>query len=108
MKKFLLMLSMIAVFACLFAISTFAATEIDGIWYDLSGSGENAVAKVTNDNATKCTLENVVIPETVTYKDVTYTVTTINDSAFSGSPWGQNQTVKSMVIPSTLQKRFGL
>ena len=102
MKKILIMLSMLVAFACLFAISTFAATEIDGIWYDLKGSGENAVASVTIDNATKCKLEHIVIPETVTYNDVTYTVTTINDSAFSGSPWGQNQTVKSMVIPSTV------
>jgi len=105
MKKILIMLSMIAVFACLFAISAFAATEIDGIWYDLSGSGENAVAKVTNKNV-DCKLETVIIPETVTYNDVTYTVTEINYHAFSGeqSSWKGNQTIKKVVIPATVNK----
>ena len=103
-KKLLLMLSVAAFVVCLLAISVSAATEIDGIYYELSGSGENAIAKVTADNATLCSLENVVIPENVTYEGVSYTVTTINSHAFSGSQsnWGKNQTIKTLVIPKTV------
>lgn len=95
-KRLLLVLSLIAVFACLFAISA-SAVEIDGIYYTLSGSGENATAAVNNENATKCTLENVVIPETVTNEGVTYTVTNIANSAFRN-----NTYVKEIETPSTL------
>ena len=102
MKKILLTIVLAISVMCLFAITAFAATEIGGIWYDLNGS--NATAAVTNDNATKCTLTDVVIPESFVHEGLTYTVTTINDHAFSGSSnsWGKNQTVKTMVVPSTV------
>ncbi|MBR2024550.1 MAG: leucine-rich repeat domain-containing protein [Clostridia bacterium] len=105
MKKLLITISMIAVFVCLFAISAFAASvEIDGIYYNLNGSGDSKYASVSNENATSCKLENVVIPESVTYGDATYPVTTIDYHAFSGTQggWGKNQTVKSIVIPSSV------
>ena len=102
-KKIFLAISFIAVLVCLFAVSALAV-EIDGIYYTLNGSGENATATVNNENATNCTLENVVIPETVTYGDVTYTVTSVDHHAFSGSQsnWGKNQTIKSLYIPATV------
>ena len=102
MKKILLTMALVISVMCLFAITAFAAVEINGIWYNLNGS--NATASVTNDNATKCTLTDVVIPETVEYEGATYTVTTIDYHAFSGSQggWGKNQTVKTMVIPATV------
>ncbi|MBE6673514.1 MAG: leucine-rich repeat domain-containing protein [Ruminococcaceae bacterium] len=102
-KKIILMLSMIAFVVCLLAISV-SAVEVDGIYYRLSGSGENATATVTNENATLCTLTNVVIPETITYENVTYTVTAIDAHAFSGaqSSWGKNQTIVSLVVPKTV------
>jgi len=101
-KKILLMLCMVAFVACLFTITAFAATDVNGIWYNLDAAKGTAV--VTNDNATKCDLTDVVIPETFTIDGVTYTVTTIAVHAFSGSSgsWGKNQTVKTMVIPSTV------
>ena len=101
-KRLLLVLSLIAVFVCLFAISTFAA-EIGGVYYTLNG-GENPTATVNNENATNCTLENVVIPKTVTYEGVTYTVTAIADHAFSGNQgaWGKNQTIKTLTIADTV------
>ena len=104
MKKLLITLSLIVVFACLFAVSAFAATEIDGIYYNFNGTGENAYASVSNANATSCTLENVVIPESVTYNGIVYPVTTIDYHAFSGSQgnWGKNQTVKTMYIPESV------
>ena len=102
-KKLAIIISLFAALMVLFAVSAFAV-EVDGIYYRLSGSGDSAVAAVTNENATLCTLENVVIPETVTYEGVTYTVTTIDAHAFSGSQsnWGHNQTIKSLFIPKTV------
>ena len=103
-KKILLVLSMLAFVVCLFAISVSAAEAIDvngkGIWYELDST--NKTAKVAIDNATKCTLTDVVIPDTFEYNGVTYTVTSVASRAFSGDPWGQNQTIKSLVIPESV------
>ena len=101
MRKILLTISLVVCVMCLFAITAFAATEVGGIWYNLNADG---TATVTNDNATKCTLVDVVIPETFTHEGITYTVTTINDHAFSGTSggWGKNQIIKTLVIPSTV------
>ena len=102
-KKILLAISLACLMICLFAVGALAV-EIDGIYYTLNGSGENATATVNNENATKCTLENVVIPSTVTYENTTYTVIRVDDHAFSGSKsnWGKNQTVKTLYIPETV------
>ena len=101
------MLCMVAFAACLFALTAFAeVVEIDGIYYDIQGSDENATAAVTIDNATKCKLEVVNIPSEVEYtKDgvtTKYKVTAVNNHAFSGQPWGQNQTIKSLTIPESV------
>ena len=102
-KKILFAISLAFLMICLFAVSALAV-EIDGIYYTLSGSGDNATAAVNNENATKCTLENVVIPSTVTYDGTTYTVTSIDYHAFSGTQgsWGKNQTIKTLYIPETV------
>ena len=103
MKKLILMLSVAVLLVCAFAISVSAATEIGGIYYRLSGEGENAVAAVTSDNV-NCTLETVVIPETVEYEGVTYKVTAIDDMAFSGSnpKWAGNKIITSISIPESV------
>ena len=103
MKKILLTMALVISVMCFFAITAFAAVEVGGIWYNLDS--KNATATITNDNATKCTLTDVVIPETFVHEDgITYTVTTIDHHAFSGTQngWGKNQTVKTMVIPATV------
>ena len=102
-KKILLIFSLVALLACLFAISASAATLLDGIYYNLSGSGETATATVTNDNV-NCKLTEVNIPETVTYEGVTYTVTTIAYHAFSGSQsnWTGNNVITSVTIPASV------
>ena len=56
------------------------AVEIDGIYYNLIPKGN--VAEVTS-NPNKYT-GIVIIPETITYNDVTYNITSIGNSAFSG------------------------
>ena len=105
-KKILFAISLAFLMICLFAVSALAV-EIDGIYYTLSGSGENATAAVNKDNATKCTLENVVIPSTVTYEGTTYTVNTIDTNAFSGDGWGKNQTIKTLYVPETVSSIGG-
>ena len=56
------------------------AVEIDGIYYNLNSSGDTKTAEVT-ENPNKYS-EDIVIPETVTYNDVTYSVSSIGESAF--------------------------
>ena len=70
-KKLILMLSMVALLACLFAISV-CAVEIDGI--DYTFSGEEAYVNSGNQD---CGLTVVNIPATVTHEGKTYTVTKI-------------------------------
>ena len=98
-KKILLASLMVAMLICLFAISTFAAEQIDGIYYDLNGTE----AAVSDNNQKNCKLENVVIPEKVTFNGVEYTVTSIKEKAFgSQNAKGGNATVKYVSIPSTV------
>jgi hypothetical protein len=64
-------------------------TTINGILYNLSGSGSSATAQVgTNTGYSNPTL---TIPNTVTYSSTTYNVVSIGGSAFSG-----NQTITSV------------
>lgn len=107
-KKILLLISMVAIFACLFAISVSAATLIDGIYYNLKVSGEVYTATVTNDNV-NCTLETVNIPKTVTHEGNTYTVTAIDYHAFSGTQgnWPGNSKIKHVTIPETVSSIGG-
>lgn len=99
-KKILLASLMVAMLICLFAISTFAAEQIDGIYYTFSDTG----ATVSADNQKNCKLENVVIPEKVTAADGTvYTVTKIAEKAFgSQNSNGGNSNVKTVTLPSTV------
>ncbi len=106
-KKIILALVLVSAFVCLFAISASAATEVDGIWYNLTVTDAEAkigTAEVTADNATQCTLTDVKIPSYVEKDGITYTVTTIAYHAFSGAQgsWGKNQTIKSLYIPETV------
>lgn len=108
-KKILLAISLTCLMICLFAISAFAV-EIDGIHYDLSGSGDSAVAKVNGTNKTGCALETVNIPEYVehTVDGVTtkYKVVEIYGSSFgsTSATTSNNQAIKHLVIPSTVTK----
>ncbi len=72
MKKVILS----AIFAVYAFCTSVASIEVNGIYYTISGT----TATVTS-NPSKYTGE-VVIPETITYNDVTYDVTAIGDTAF--------------------------
>lgn len=108
-KKILLTLAIVAVFTCLFALCVSAASiEHEGIYYSTTVTDAEAkigTASVNANNATQCTLTDVVIPSSFTYEDgITYTVTAIDYHAFSGaqSSWGKNQTIQSLYIPETV------
>lgn len=72
----------------------FASQLIDGIYYELSDEAKTAsvLGMVMTAKTT------VSIPETVTYNDVVYTVTTIEDTAFYGL------SLKSISLPSSISK----
>ena len=94
-KKLLLLTVLVMVFVCLLVVSASAVETIDGITYDFSGNPKTA--RVTNANQS-CTLEYVVIPETVTASDGnTYTVTEIYENAFNN-----NDTIKFVSLPNTI------
>ena len=69
------------------------AVEINGIYYNLIPKG-NAAEVTSNPNKYSGT---VVIPETVTYNDVTYSVTNIGNDAFYGC-----NGLTSITIPNSV------
>lgn len=78
----------------LFTLSVSAdVVEIDGIFYNLISKGN--IAEVTGCHHYS---GDAVIPETVTYNDVTYSVTTIRKNAFTGC------SLNSIEIPSSITK----
>ena len=91
MNKNLLFLMVCAMLSTLTA-SAYDA-KINDVFYDLNTSTKKAV--VTSGD-TKYT-GNVTIPEAVTYNDVTYRVTEIGNSAFSGCAG-----ITSIVIPNSV------
>ena len=70
--------------------------EIDGIYYNFSG--DEAEVTSSNNNTTEYT-GVVVIPESVTYHNKTYSVTSIGTSAFARS-----SNLISVTIPESVTK----
>ena len=100
-KKVLLMLSVVVLLVCIFAISVSAAETgcVGGIYYTFDGTE----ATVSGENQKNCQLETVVIPEKVMFNDMEYTVTAIATKAFgSQNTNGGNSKIKSVTIPSTV------
>ena len=92
MKKQLLLLAMIL----LPIVASADAVEINGIWYDLDSSAKTAEVTNNPDNQSKYT-GNVVIPESVIYKNVSYSVTSISKTAFF-----QSRSLTSVTIPNSV------
>jgi hypothetical protein len=90
MKKKLL-LTLLAVFLSILPTFVNAATEIDGICYNLNTG--NKTAEVTYGNYTGA----ISIPETINTGGVTYSVTSIGDYAF-----GFNEGLTSVTIPNSV------
>ena len=89
--------SLFTILLALLPLLASAAVEIDGIYYELFSSdiGDNTaiVAKKPSGSYTG----NIVIPATVTYKDVVYDVFAIGDNAFAYC-----ENMFSVSIPSSV------
>lgn len=93
MKKFTLLF----VSTLISCITLFASIEVNGIYYQLDSVNHTAtIVKDTIDGYQSLT--EVVIPETITSKDVTYTVTAIGDDAFAGCT-----ALTTVELPNTLE-----
>lgn len=102
MKKFRQLAALVVVLLC--SITSYAqSVEVNGIYYYLyekwNGEKNEYVASVTNDGSANynCYSGDVVIPETVTHNDRTYTVTAIGHEAFKSCP-----NLASISIPNTI------
>ena len=71
--------------------------EVDGIYYNITGS--NTVAVTYRDATYNSYSGNVVVPSTVTYGGVTYTVTTVGNHAFY-----QCDNLISLELPGTVNR----
>ena len=89
MKKQLLLLIVL-----LMSLMARAQTEINGIYYNLNSTDK--VAEVTYPSGTEYT-GSIVIPKTVAYGGVTYSVTGIDMGAFGGC-----SGLTSVTIPNSV------
>ena len=76
-------------------VASAQAVEIDGIFYNLNSSGDTKTAEVTQ-NPNKYS-GDIVIPETITHNDVTYSVTSIGTRAFDSC-----NDLTSVTIPNSV------
>ena len=76
-----------------------ASTLIDGLYYDLDTSNRTATVtyETTGINNYASLPADVVIPESVTYKGITYSVTEIGNEAFTNC-----KMLESISVPSTV------
>ena len=82
--------------------------EVDGIWYSVLS--ENKVKSIPTPGyenlwETPCYGgDTIQIPETVTYEDVVYTVTTIGRGTFNGECWVIFSSTSTIILPHTITK----
>lgn len=93
MKKYLLL----AVVALLALTANAYDFEVDGIYYNINGNEATVTYKEYNLSWNSFYSGSVVIPETVTYNNVTYPVTAIGDYAFQ-----ECNLLTSIQIPNSI------
>ena len=96
MKNYFLLLTLL----CLSLSARAHDAEVDGIFYNLDAYNKTATVTFQGDNIYSYDNEysgDVVIPETVSYYGITYSVTTLGDDCFS---WCSSLT--SITIPNSV------
>ena len=93
MKKFFLLLTLL----CLSLSARAHDAEVDGIFYNLDAA--NKTATVTYDGEYNNAYSgDVVIPETVTYDGITYSVTSLGNYCFFGC-----SSLTAITIPNSVK-----
>ena len=96
MKNYLLLLTLL----CLSLSARAHDAEVDGIFYNLDAANKTATVTFQGDDAFSYDNEysgDVVIPETVTYGDITYSVTSLGSFCFAGC-----SSLTSITIPNSV------
>ena len=96
MKKFFLLLTLL----CLSLSARAHDAEVDGIFYNLDADNKTATVTFQGDNYDSYNNEysgDVVIPETVTYNGITYSVTSLGNMCFDGC-----SSLTSITIPNSV------
>ena len=96
MKKYFLLLTLLYL-----SLSARAHdAKVDGIFYNLDADDKTATVTFKGDSPDSYDNEysgNVVIPETVTYDGITYSVTALGDKCFRGCSY-----LTSITIPNSV------
>ena len=96
MNKFFLLLTLL----CLSLSARAHDAEVDGIFYDLNADNKTATVTFKGDSPGSYYNEysgDVVIPETVAYNDITYSVTSLGEWCF----WNCS-SLTSITIPNSV------
>ena len=95
MKTYFLLLTLL----CLSLSALAHDAEVDGIFYNLDAANKTATVTFKGDNYWDDDeySGNVVIPETVTYKGITYSVTSLGDYCFEGC-----SSLTAITIPNSV------
>ena len=96
MKKYFLLLTLL----CLSLSARAHDAEVDGIFYNLDADNKTATVTFQGDNYDSYNNEysgDVVIPETVTYNGITYSVTSLGDDCFAGC-----SSLTAITIPNSV------
>ena len=96
MKKYFLLLTLL----CLSLSARAHDAEVDGIFYNLDADDKTATVTFKGDNYDSYDNEysgDVVIPETVTYNGITYSVTSLEDYCFRDC-----RSLTSIIIPNSV------
>ena len=95
MKKYFLLLTLL----CLSLSAWAHDAEVDGIFYNLDAANKTATVTFKGDNYWDDDeySGDVVIPETVTYNGITYSVTSLGDDCFAGC-----SSLTAITIPNSV------
>ena len=80
--KTIIKTTLLALTVCLPALASAHDIEVDGIYYNINGNEATVTYQGSNPSSINGYSGEVVIPETISYGGVTYSVTAIGQDAF--------------------------